>query len=176
MKGKILFKETHGLMGSGKWYFMIIISFGICGMFLWGMYLQLVLGQPWGDQPMSDSGLILTSCLTLVVMAGIIYFITLNRITLVIDEGEISVTFRPYFHEPKVYRKDQIQKAYIRKYKPIFEYGGWGIRIGFNKNKVYNLSGRWGLQLVLDDGKKLLIGTRQHEALEKAIEKFNYDG
>jgi len=54
----------------------------------------------------------------------------------------------------------------VRKYKPLLEYGGYGIR-GFGNNRALNISGNTGLQLVFKDGRKLLIGTKKgHEMIE----------
>jgi hypothetical protein len=64
-------------------------------------------------------------------------------------------------------------KAYIRKYNPIKDYGGWGIRWGsFRKGNAYNMSGNMGLQLVFKDGKKLLFGTQRSSELDQIIEQL----
>jgi len=49
----------------------------------------------------------------------------------------------------------------VRKYKPIREYGGWGYRFSFKNGKAYNISGNMGLQIVLKNGDKILIGTQK---------------
>ena len=60
----------------------------------------------------------------------------------------------------------EIETAEVRKYKPLLEYGGYGIR-GFGKNRALNISGNTGFQLVFKDGRKLLIGTQKgHEMIE----------
>jgi hypothetical protein len=48
----------------------------------------------------------------------------------------------------------------VRKYKPLLEYGGYGIR-GFGNNRALNIAGKTGLQLIFKDGRKLLIGTQK---------------
>jgi hypothetical protein len=54
----------------------------------------------------------------------------------------------------------------VRKYSPIKEYGGWGFRYGFKNGKAYNISGNMGLQLILKNGDRILIGTQKPEELE----------
>ncbi len=53
----------------------------------------------------------------------------------------------------------------VRKYKPIREYGGWGYRFSFKNGKAYNISGNMGLQIVLKNGDKILIGTQKPDEL-----------
>ena len=57
----------------------------------------------------------------------------------------------------------------VRAYRPILEYGGWGIRFGL-KGKAYNVSGNRGVQLELTNGKRLLIGSQRPEELWQAIQ------
>ena len=64
--------------------------------------------------------------------------------------------------------KDEIEKIYIRKYSPIREFGGWGIR-GLGDKRAYNTSGNMGLQLELKNGKRILFGTHKPEEWAKAI-------
>ncbi len=40
-----------------------------------------------------------------------------------------------------------MNEFYARKYRPIREYGGWGIRYGWN-GRAYSTSGNEGVQLV----------------------------
>ncbi|MFA9212415.1 MAG: hypothetical protein ACEQSR_01025 [Candidatus Methylacidiphilales bacterium] len=60
----------------------------------------------------------------------------------------------------------EIATIEVRKYSPIKEYGGWGFRYGFKNGKAYNVSGNMGLQMVLQNGDKILIGTQKPEELE----------
>ena len=62
-----------------------------------------------------------------------------------------------------------MSEYYAREYKPLREYGGWGIRCSLKRGKAYNVSGNKGVQLVFKNGKQLLIGSQKAEALEEAI-------
>lgn len=76
----------------------------------------------------------------------------------------VSLTRRHFF------TWNEIESVEARTYRPIFEYGGWGLR-GIGKNKAYNVSGNEGLQLVFKDGRRLLIGSQMGPALEAAARK-----
>jgi hypothetical protein len=57
-----------------------------------------------------------------------------------------------------------------RTYRPILEYGGWGIRYSpFGQGCAYNVSGNRGVQLELADGQRILIGSQRAEELARAI-------
>jgi len=59
-----------------------------------------------------------------------------------------------------------------REYKPIREYGGWGIRYVIG-GIAYNVYGNKGVQLILKNKKKVLVGTQKPEEFYQAIVKAN---
>lgn len=91
----------------------------------------------------------------------IILFLVMELRTNINEQG-IYYRFFPIHFQVLIINWDEVQKAYVRKYSPISEYGGWGIRLGLGgKGKAYNIAGDMGLQLELKSGKKILIGTRK---------------
>jgi len=96
-------------------------------------------------------------------------FFLLKLETEVRSDG-LYVRYFPFHIRFKRFAADELSEYYARKYKPIREYGGWGIRCGlFGKGKAYNTSGNKGVQLVFKNGKRLLIGSQKAEELENAI-------
>jgi hypothetical protein len=81
----------------------------------------------------------------------------------------IYVRFFPFHIRFKRFAREDLSECYARQYKPILEYGGWGIRYSLRNGRAYNVSGNKGVQLVLSTGKKLLIGSQNPEQLEAAI-------
>jgi hypothetical protein len=69
---------------------------------------------------------------------------------------------------------NEVQQCYIREYSPIFEYGGWGWRYSFSNGRAYNVSGKIGLQIVLKNGKRILIGTQKANKLKEYIEQHGH--
>ena len=98
-------------------------------------------------------------------MPAFIYMTTLN--TEVRDEG-VYVRFNTLHLGWIVFAFNAIQNAEAVTYRPIMEYGGWGIRFGKN-GKAYNVSGNKGVLLTLNEGKPILIGSQKHEELCLAI-------
>lgn len=63
---------------------------------------------------------------------------------------------------------DTIATAFAREYSPMREYGGWGIRTS-SEGRAYNASGNKGVQLVLKDHSRVLIGSQKPEELVAAL-------
>lgn len=97
-------------------------------------------------------------------------FILSISLTTQIKEDGIYVRLFPIHFKFLFFPWEQLEKVYVRKYAPIKEYGGWGLRWGiFGSGKAYNIRGNKGLQLVLKDGEKLLIGTQRPEVLANTL-------
>ena len=90
--------------------------------------------------------------------------------TQVCSDG-LYVRFFPIHIRFKKFNSENIDQYYVRTYRPLMEYGGWGIRFGKN-GKAYNIRGRQGLQLVLKNNKKLLIGSGEPEKIVEAMKVF----
>lgn len=93
-----------------------------------------------------------------------------------ITEDEIRLRYPPFINKPKVIPYSDIKSIQVRKYDPLGEYGGWGLRYGWTnskKNRAYNIKGNMGLQLVLNDDMRILIGTMKPDELRILItERF----
>lgn len=148
------------------WILLILIMLIVLGVFGYGLIEQLVFGRPWGDRPVSDGVLLLTGSGVILFSSCMIYlFYTLHLITEVRDEG-VYIRFFPLWGKLIPYRS--IQSCTARTYKPLSEYGGWGIKYG-RSGWAYNIIGNRGVQLVLDDGKRILIGSQRTDDLIQAI-------
>lgn len=104
--------------------------------------------------------------ISIIIPILVIILLLIIRLETKIDEHGISVRFFPFQITFRYYLWRNIKKAYVRKYPPLGEYGGWGIRQGlFGKGKAYNVKGNQGLQIILNDEKKVLIGTQKFEEI-----------
>ncbi|MCO6496363.1 MAG: hypothetical protein J5I50_01745 [Chitinophagaceae bacterium] len=162
MEDSILFKESQRFR---QWWLMLILA-GVNGLFLYGIYTQIIKGEPFGDKPASNGGLIMGEIVTLIVT---LLILSLRLNTLIKDDG-IYVKFFPFHLKYNHYSWNDLLKCYIRKYSFV-EFGGWGIRYGLgDKGMAYNTSGNIGLQLMLTNNKKILIGTHKPEELKNILQ------
>ena len=93
-----------------------------------------------------------------------------------INEDGIYVKFLPFMWKYKFISWENVENANIKKYRPILESGGWGMRFDlFSKAKktYYTTRGNIGLQLELKNGKNVLIGTQQPQEIEEVLKKLN---
>jgi hypothetical protein len=116
--------------------------------------------------------------LVLFIVAMLLVFglVFLFKLTTRIDKEGIHYKFYPIHLSYKLIKWDEIDKAYIRTYEALSEYGGWGLKGGAlwssSKGKAINISGNIGIQLELKTGKKLLIGTQKKEEATQIIRTY----
>jgi len=137
----------------------------------WGLIQQLILEKPFGNKPASDLGLILS----FLVPGLLVIFVLILTLNTKIDKNGISYQFWPVHRKEQLIKWEEVSRAYVRKYKPILEYGGWGFRTG-RKGRALNTSGNIGLQIEFVSGKKLLIGTHKPEELARVLHKLEIRG
>ena len=159
---KILFKEEQHFRQIWIWLILVFLV----GLMLWGIILQVILDIPFGNKPAPDWGLFLSFAL----VSGLFWLFIALKLTTSITSEAITVRFVPFY--TRTILISDIQKAYIRAYRPIAEFGGWGYRVS-HKGTALNVSGKIGLQLELKNGKKILIGTQKDKELEIVIRQLN---
>ena len=92
-------------------------------------------------------------------------------ITEIRKEG-VSVRFPPFQPGTNFYPWSNIDEIYIRQFNPLAEYNGWGIKTGVS-GRSFTFSGNTGIQLLLKNGEKILIGTAQPEKVAEMLERLN---
>ena len=103
-----------------------------------------------------------------VALLGVAVLLWTFRLETVVQPAGLSIRCTPFHRRWRQFAPQDLSDCYARSYRPILEYGGWGIRCGW-KGRAYNVSGHEGVQLVLQNGKRILIGSRRSHELETAI-------
>jgi hypothetical protein len=156
METAILFSEKQRF---NQWWLWAIILVA-CVMPVWQFYWTIIENQVVLSDP--------TEYIGLMIMALILILFLCNRLDTEIRQDGIYIRFIPFICKQRVYPWESIEKIYTRRYHPIGEFGGWGIR-GFGKNRALNVSGNQGLQIVFKDGRRLLIGTRKPDEIKSVL-------
>jgi len=90
-----------------------------------------------------------------------------------IDESGIYYRFSPFQKKYKIIKPDDLARFEVKKYKPVREYGGWGIRYGSTKNgDAYNVKGNMGVLFEFKKGRKFMLGTQNPEAIRSALNQL----
>jgi hypothetical protein len=159
-----MFKENQKF--NRGWLVFILLP--LLGLFIFGFVRPSVLQKPFNESPWPAFFLLSFSVLS---VFSIVFLFRIQLKTKVDGLG-IHYQFSPFHKRSRLIQWGNLNEASIRKYKPIKEYGGWGVRYGMH-GKAYTIAGKYGLQLVLKDGKKLMIGTQQPEVLQELLKKYN---
>ena len=126
---------------------------------------QVILGHPWGTQPMSNARVIgWTVFLWLVYLR----LVTVRLVTQV-GPGELIVGMRGLWRERHI-PLNEIKSAKIATYDAARDYGGYGIRTT-RRGKAYIAGGNRGVRLELVKGGTVLIGSTRPEELLAAIHR-----
>ncbi|MCG7844789.1 MAG: DUF6141 family protein [Methanomassiliicoccales archaeon] len=154
------FKEVQRLR---TWWLVLLI---LIPTFLvwWGAVQQMVFGIPWGNNPAPDDLMIF-----LVAVFGVAFPLFILGIKMTVEVTDvITITFSPFRFKRRTITAKEISQHRAMQYRPIAEYGGWGIKGTFS-NTAYNMQGNSGVKLFLDNGKTLMIGSLRAEELDMAI-------
>ncbi|MCK4886169.1 MAG: hypothetical protein KAS96_02210 [Planctomycetes bacterium] len=158
-KKEILFSETQHF---SKWIFILVIAIAV-----FAIIFNSSISNETFEGSLSKGDGITVIILSFFLPISITALIFLMKLQTTVKPDCIYIRFFPL--RTKKISFDQIEQCYARKYKPILEYGGWGIRGSFSKGKAYNARGNKGVQLVLKNSKKILIGSQKHAQLAETI-------
>ncbi|MCA1617327.1 MAG: hypothetical protein LC729_02565 [Acidobacteria bacterium] len=82
--------------------------------------------------------------------------------------GSDAVTVRFGFLNTTRVPIAEIARAEATAYRPVRDYGGWGIR-GFGRRRALNVRGDRGVLIVRTDGSTLMIGSQRPRELLSAL-------
>lgn len=157
-----LYREVQRFRQVWIWVIIVVLT----GSVWYATVEQLLLQRPFGDRPMPDILLVVYWFVFGMGLPALFFFGQL--VTEVRDDG-IYLRFSPFHRTFRRIAFTEVKQCEVRTYRPIREYGGWGIRYG-RPGKAYNVSGDCGVQIELLNGKRLLIGSQRAEELWRAIQ------
>ncbi|HME05462.1 MAG TPA: hypothetical protein VKG25_00370 [Bryobacteraceae bacterium] len=126
---------------------------------------QVLLGHPWGKEPMSNANVVGWT-----IFLWLIYLrlITVRLVTEV-RNGELIVGMRGLWRSRRV-RLSDIRSVEIVSFDPVHDYGGYGIRSN-REGPAYIASGSRGVRVTLSAGEKLLVGSQRADELAKVVSR-----
>jgi len=148
-----------------KW---ILVLVSILALGTWGMALvRFAFHRPKESGALEDTLMILT---WIVVGVGIPYLFLAMQLTTEVRGDGLYLRYAPFHRCPRVFHWEELSRFQARRYRPLREYGGWGIRWG-PAGRAYNVRGDRGVQLVFKDGRRLMVGSQRAEELEEAMRR-----
>lgn len=146
-----------------QWWIRLIAVI-VAGLGWWAFIAQIVLGEPWGNRPAPDWVVWLIFLLMGIGLPALLLF---AKLTVTVTDEAVRIRWIPFAW--RTIPLADIEAAEARTYRPLLEYGGWGVRWAPGRGMAWNASGDRGVQLVLASGKRILIGSQRAKELERAI-------
>ncbi|NLG66313.1 MAG: hypothetical protein GX536_01210 [Actinobacteria bacterium] len=159
-----LFREVQRFR---QWYVVLTLAV-VAALQWWGFVTQIVLGRPFGSNPGPD-----WLVLVFWVVFGIVFplgFAAL-RLETRVEPGLLRVRLVPLSHLRIPIHT--IRHAEVVTYHPFRDFGGWGLRWS-GKGRALNAYGSRGVQLILDDGSRILVGSQRPDELLIALHAAGY--
>ncbi len=179
---KVYFKEVQKFRSIPLFLIVGLIYLSILSVLIYAVINHFVVKGTFIDGHTDENGLIISSIFVPLVLVVFGYLLLASNLIVEINGNGIKYSFKPLVRKEVLIRKENIKSWEVRKYRPIIEYGGWGVkpsrkRRHWNKrrnkvNNAINVRGNIGLQLRMINGNKLLIGTQRAEAMKRAMKKL----
>ena len=155
------FREQQRFTQVWLWVLLAVVV----GVGWWAFVQQIILGKPFGNNPGPDWVVWLVWAL---IAVGVPLLFWALRLTVVVDRKGVHARYRPFVNR-RIPFKD-IESCEAVTYRPIRDYGGWGIRWRPKRGWIYNVSGNRGVRLKFKNGKQLMIGSQRADELAQAIQ------
>lgn len=173
---EVIFEEIQKVRNKWLWTLMLFTGFFFPIIAVIGFIQQIIYGIPFGNNPLPDSGFIIVAITGSLFGLGIFYLFLIAKLEIQIKEDGVNYRYIPFINRFKLIRKEDIESYEVKKYNPIRDYGGWGIKSSFKeKGTAYSVDGNLGLQLIFNQKgkhKKILIGIRSPEEIQLAMNKM----
>jgi len=158
----VIFREVQRFASWLRWAVALSMAVAVA-------FDVLALRQESLQQPPRTPQIISLIIVGVLLPIAIALLFWLLKLQTEVRRDGLYVRFFPFHIRFKKFTAEDLSEHYARTYRPIREYGGWGIRCGWRGGRAYNVSGNKGVQLVLKNGKRLLVGSQKAEELADAI-------
>lgn len=143
-----------------RWWLFIIMLALITGLFLSFLFSG------------NDEEAKIPILFAMLIIVLVFWLMLSLRLHTRIDNYGIVTRFSPFGFSKRRFSWNEIDQCYLRKYS-FREYGGRGMRV-MKKKKAYTVGGNQGIQIIMKDDKKFLIGTQKPLDAKIVINYYTY--
>ncbi len=164
---EVLFKERQTFRLGWLRVPLAILSAFLIALSLYIIYEQFFQNTPAGAVT-PDGGLVFIVILMLVVGIGLPAVIFRAELLVIVDHKTLNVTFAPFVRR----EIPVLSVIYCEPYiiAPVRDYIGVGVLFSLRGAGIaYSVSGNEGVQIELDNGTRLFVGSQFPEELAKAV-------
>jgi hypothetical protein len=165
----VSFQEIQRFRQPSLWGLLGTLAFVVIGVMACGLLVQLILGRPWGKNPVPDGVLVLIAGFAILTVAGVVWLMYAAHFITEVRSSGLYVKFYPFHRSFQQIDLNNVINIEVVTYRPLRDYGGYGIRYGIG-GKAYNVYGNRGVKLTYREGKTLMIGSQRPEEFAGALE------
>ncbi|TAJ44919.1 DUF6141 family protein [Methanofollis fontis] len=158
---EVFYREVQHFRQVWVWAILLVIT----AISWWMAVQQLILGRAFGPNPAPDWAATL-----IFIVFGILFplFFIVLTLTLEVRTDGLYYRFFPLHLSFRRIGWEETEEYRPITYSPLREYGGWGIRRG-RHGWAYTTGGNRGVLFRLSDGRCLLFGSDDADALAAAV-------
>jgi hypothetical protein len=152
----IVFREVQRFKQPWLWALILLATGFAWFTFIWELYASL-------SPDREGSPVWLAAVIMFLVGVGLPALFISSKLVVEVKRDGIYYRYHPFQRSTHRIAYEEIKTVEARTYRPIAEYGGWGIRRGWRKGSgsAYNVYGNEGVQLELTGGKRVLFGSQR---------------
>lgn len=153
------------------WFVVVVVIMSTLGPIFPMVYTQLIEGVPVGNQPMSDTGLIIFSIVMVATAAITTWMLLSLTLETYVDAEGIHYRLFPFKPKWKLVRKESIHRYEFRSKRGFLDGKAGYHKNIFNKTTSLRIRGGRHVRLLIDGDWKVLIGTQNPEEFERAMRR-----
>jgi hypothetical protein len=165
---RLYFEEQQRFNQWWVWALIALVFFGTMGPIA---YEAIQAKEAYRIAEGNIQLMIISIIFLVVVNAFVVWIVLATCLYTKVDEQGVHYRFPPFINSWRLISKGEINSYEVGKYRPMLDYGGWGLRYGL-KGKAVNVRGNEGLKLHYGKDKKLMIGTQKTDDLRVAMAKL----
>lgn len=116
-----------------------------------------------------DTTILIPAAFTLLMLAAITAMMRASTMVVRVDADGVFVKARFFHRRGRFIPWSDVQRVRLRPLRAFGEFGGWGIRYGFQNATGYIYDGDHCLECVLHNRKKVVISVLDINELERAL-------
>ena len=161
------FHEIQKLNRVLIWLVSVTTVLVLGGVSMSGIYTQIIQGKPFGNNPMSDEGLIVFILITSAFAVLLIFLLKSFTLETKIDRFGISYRFLPIVRKWQIIYKEDITEWEVIKVNVLRH----GMTLGV-RSKTFKMKGNRFLSVTHGRKKKIRIGTQKPDEMNDAMLKL----
>lgn len=155
---KPAFEEVQSFGRHGLWFAML----SVFAIVLYSFFQLTLIGV--------DRFILLAMIPSIALFFFLVMFFRRMELHIRVDEQALEFRFSPVQKEFQVIEWEFVEEIAVVETSPIRRLAGWGVRYG--PTRAYSVGGSEGVEISFPNGRKLFLGSKRADELERLIRRF----